>query len=53
VAELFGLSGGNIAFESRGKTHRFGIGLEESEAQTVVTDIQAQLAEFSTSGQPS
>jgi len=32
----WGLGGGVITFESGGKTHRFGIQLEESEAQEVV-----------------
>jgi len=38
---MWGLGGGVIAFESGGKTHRFGMWLEEEEAQEVV----AQLAE--------
>ena len=37
----YGLSGGVIAFESGGKTHKFGIQLEEHEAQ----DVVARLAE--------
>ncbi len=39
--DAYGLSGGVIAFDSGGKTHRFGVQLEEDEAQHVV----AQLAE--------
>jgi hypothetical protein len=39
----YGLSGGVIAFESGGKTHRFGIQLEEDEAQEVVAQLAKHL----------
>lgn len=35
----WGLSGGVIVFESGGKTHRFGIHLEEDEARHVVEEL--------------
>jgi hypothetical protein len=36
----WGMVGGNIAFEYGGKTHRFGIWLEEQEAQEVVERLR-------------
>ena len=35
----WGLSGGTIAFECNGKTVRFGLGLEEAEARSVVSEL--------------
>lgn len=37
------LSTGEVAFDARGKTYRFGQGLEESEAERVVARIQEHL----------
>jgi hypothetical protein len=39
----FGISGGTIAIDSRGKTQRFGINLEEGEANAVVKEIEPYL----------
>lgn len=40
---MWGLGGGVIAFESGGKTHRFGMWLEENEAQEVVARLAEHL----------
>ncbi len=42
-SKFYGLSGGVIAFESGGKTHRFGIELEEDEARQVVAELANHL----------
>lgn len=42
----WGLSGGVIVFESGGKTHRFGIHLEEDEARQVVAELVRYLPTF-------
>lgn len=38
------LTGGTVAFDSRGETHRFGIQLTEPEAQEVVRDLTPYLS---------
>lgn len=38
--QLWGVGGGVIAFEYGGKTHRFGAGLDETEAKQAVTAIK-------------
>ncbi len=43
MAKFYGLSGGVIAFESGGKTHRFGIQLEEDEARQVAAELANHL----------
>lgn|SRR5262245_36989172 len=40
---FWGISGGTIAIDSRGKTQRFGIHLEEGEAMAVVKEIEPYL----------
>lgn len=47
--QLWGIGGGVIAFESGGKTHRFGAGLDEAEAKQVVESLKrrVQIAERS------
>jgi hypothetical protein len=35
----WGLSGGTVAFDHRGKTVRFGIGLDEKEARSVADEL--------------
>lgn len=42
----WGLSGGVIVFDSGGKTHRFGIHLEEDEARQVVEELVKYLPMF-------
>jgi hypothetical protein len=39
----WGLSGGTIAFEQNGKTVRFGLGLEETEARSVVNELAGRV----------
>jgi hypothetical protein len=39
----WGLSGGTVAFDYRGKTHRFGIQLQETDAATVVETLKQYL----------
>ena len=41
--QLWGIGGGVIAFESGGKTSRFGAGLDEAEAKQVVDTIKRRL----------
>jgi hypothetical protein len=41
--QLWGIGGGVIAFESGGKTRRFGTGLDEAEAKQVVTAIKKRV----------
>jgi len=43
MLKFYGLTGGVVAFESGGKTHRFGIQLQEDEARQVVQDFQPYL----------
>jgi hypothetical protein len=41
--QLWGIGGGVIAFESGGKTRRFGAGLDEAEAKQVVDSLKRRL----------
>jgi hypothetical protein len=38
--QLWGIGGGVIAFESGGKTRRFGTGLDEAEAKQVLESLK-------------
>jgi hypothetical protein len=43
MLKFYGINGGVVAFESGGKTYRFGIQLEEDEARQVVQDLLPHL----------
>jgi hypothetical protein len=43
MLRVYGINGGVVAFESGGKTYRFGIQLEEDEARQVVRELQPHL----------
>jgi len=43
MMKFYGLSGGVVAFDCDGKTHRFGAHLEEDEARQVVESLQSHL----------
>ena len=47
--KIYGLSGGVIAFECDGQTHRFGKLLEEDEAQEIVKQLRSRIGQFSSS----
>lgn len=49
VFKIYGLSGGVIAFECDGQTHRFGKLLEEDEAQEIVKQLRSRIGQFSSS----
>lgn len=40
---MWGISGGTVAFDYRGKTHRFGIWLEEKESSEIVERLKPHL----------
>lgn len=41
--QLWGIGGGEIAFESGGKTQRFGTGLDEAEAKQIVDVLKRRI----------
>ncbi len=49
----WGLTGGTVAFDWRGRTHRFGIQLEEHEARDLVELLRPCLPEAASDGFPS
>lgn len=49
MLKIYGLSGGVIAFECDGRTHRFGKLLEEDEAQEIVKQLRSRIGQFSPS----
>ncbi|RJP66362.1 MAG: hypothetical protein C4532_16245 [Candidatus Abyssobacteria bacterium SURF_17] len=49
---MLSISGGTVAFDYQGKTHRFGIQLEEQEAREVVERLRPYLPESAASEHP-